>query len=113
MTRADQISNTISRLNKRIESNSYFSKYNRSRIFKRARFIMKDSRKTWSESLKQSWSEAKESVLNARKEIAEIKSQLLNFFTPKAYINLNKQHQNFMAVVTNNGTISIGQSFKN
>jgi hypothetical protein len=45
------------------------SKYNRGRIFKRARYIYKNSICTWSEALIQSWDEVKKVVLRKRIEL--------------------------------------------
>ena len=71
------------RLKKEIEFRTV--KYNRKRIFNRAIYIMSSTGLSWSESLKQSWSETKKVVLKHREEVAKMNDKLLNLFTPVQY----------------------------
>jgi len=89
-----------SRIEKKINFESKYSTYNRSRIFKRAYYILRNSTLTFSDALKQSWSESKKVVSETRIELSKLKDQLMDIFTPKQYTQTSEfSNQSFYNVM--------------
>ena len=76
------------------------TEYNRSEIFKIARYIYKNRSITWSQALKESWQESKETIIRNRIELDSIKERMLNLFTPTEYVHTTdyaiEQHYHIM-----------------
>ena len=70
-------------LNREINYLLPFTRFNKSRIMRRARVILLNNVVSWSEALKMSWAEAKQVVNSTKEEITEIVERLANAYCPR------------------------------
>ena len=85
----------IKNINKEINHNSDFVRYNRKSIMKQAHKIFKEGIYSFSDSLKQAWESAKRVVIKCRIALTNAKTRLMDLYTPEqndkklnAFVNL-------------------------